>query len=188
VQRGWRLAGACACALALTACIGSIDRTEFEAEIDARGGGISSALVADAFDAVRARLGVADFETDGVYVSSQLVTMDVRDPIDRDAMDSYAYRLGSLDDPRPVRVSASDAPLDATVFPVSEVPVDALDLLVAITLRELDIARAVPQSIAISRRALDGGPVEIRVSVESVRASGSATFDTAGDLIEVQRS
>lgn len=181
------LAAAAALTPLLTGCIGSVNRSSFEAEIDARGGGISSELLADALDAVAAELGVDDFETDGIYVSAQTVNLNVRNPADPDAFDFYSYRLGSLGAPSPVRVSAAD-PIDAQVFSSADVPVAGLDEMLAITIHELDIEDAVPQSVAISRRGFDGGPLEVTISAESPRASGSAVFDADGELIEVRRS
>ncbi|MEV6559735.1 hypothetical protein AB0M22_28720 [Nocardia sp. NPDC051756] len=53
-----------------TGCIGAVDRADFEKILQARGGGLVSALPATAIDALRQRLGVSDFRASVIMLTA----------------------------------------------------------------------------------------------------------------------
>ena len=171
-----------ATALAASGCIGATDRRDFEAEIERRGGGVTSELVADPLDRLRAEIGVNDPELLSLTVSplTRTVVMEVRDPTRRRNVDRYVSRGGRLDDPEPVRISASDD-LDARTFRPSDLPaLDDLEGVADRAIEALEFGDAHVDSINVGVR--NGAPV-LSVHVSSPRSVGTAVFDGDGALL-----
>jgi hypothetical protein len=83
----------------------------------------------------------------------------------------------------PVRLSATED-LDATTFPASTVAFDRLGEMADTAVRGFD-----PEGYVTAIVVSGGGETPtIRLSLESPRARGTATFTSAGDLVEVVRS
>jgi len=164
-------------------CVGSIDRDEFRAEIDARGGGTSTALVVGAVDAMSTELGVTDFQVAKVVVNSQSVLFDVRDPQQPDNVDTYVYTQGRLGDPTPVRRSSSDDPLEESVFGIGAVPFDELDRILAEAYEATGVGPGATASVVVQKFGVFGDDFMFFVNVSGERSDGSARFDSTGTLI-----
>jgi hypothetical protein len=187
VRRRVALAGVLALAASATGCIGVIDRDEFDAMVDSRGGGLSNDLVIDALTRVAARVEAADLELTELTVSpgARVVVMTVRDPVRRDQLDRYVVSGSAIRDVTPVRVGANDD-VDAEAFRVSQVPV-LVDLEAAgdRALAELDFEGGHVESASV--RVVQGA-VQVSLSVSSPRAQGFATFEADGSLRAAQRT
>jgi hypothetical protein len=182
---------ALAVALLATACIGSVDRSDFEAEIDSRGGGFSQDLVIDSVAAVALHLGVADFEVTSMAVNpkSGTVNMVVRDPGAPSNLDTFTLTNGSIRSVEPVRLNAADN-VDVAAFVITEVTLDQLDAMSDVALAEFDVA-----GDYITGMRIDSIPsiepdvasqIQISFSLESPRSSATAEFTAAGELVEVR--
>jgi hypothetical protein len=181
-RRPWSWALPIALVLGASACVGATDRRDFEAEIERRGGGVTSALAAEPLDRLRTELGVDDPELLALAITplTRTVVMEVRDPARRRNVDRYVSRGGGLDDPAPVRVSASDD-LDARTFRPSDLPaLGDLEGVADQAIEALQFADAYVDSITVGRR--DGAPVLV-VNVSSPRATGTAVFAADGVLL-----
>lgn len=173
---------ALAALLGLPACIGATDRSDFEAEIERRGGGVTSELAAEPLGLLREELGVDDPELLALSISplTRTVVLQVRDPALRRHVDRYVARGGSLDDPEPVQISASDD-LDARTFRPSQLPaLGDLEGLADQAIAALQFEDAYVDSIEVGLR--NGAPV-LTVHVSSPRSVGTAVFDGAGTLL-----
>lgn len=168
--------------LGLTACVGATERSDFEAEIRRRGGGVTTDVVSGPLDRLRAELGVADPELLllSIAPADRVVVLDVRDPVERRNVDRYVSRNGGLGEPEPVQISAADD-LDARSFRVSDIP--ALGDLEQLADRAIDafgFADSYVEAISTGRR--DNDPV-LTVQVSSPRSEGTAIFDATGELL-----
>lgn len=177
-------------ALLVTGCVGTVDRAEFEAEIQARGGGVDQDLVIDAVDGVAARVGTAEFEVTTLTAVplSTVVSLEVRDPRAPDQLDGYTFSNGDLVSVEPVQVRADDR-LDARSMPVGSFALDDLEAMA---------------DEALAAFATDGGYVEMIIlavapapegaeptgavlfQLESPRSSATATFTPDGELVAVE--
>lgn len=199
VPRRGRWAGlACAAALAVGAvvaegCIGTTDRSDFNREVQARGGGLTSELPTSAVDAVAAALGVIDFEVRTLTVTplDGTVVLDVRDPFAPENLDRYVVRRGSVWQVEPIRLTADDV-LDTQTFPVSGVALDRVEAMVDMALAEF-ASDGYVTSMTVIRDA--GGTADdtaedivISLALESPRAAGTARFSGDGELLEVVRA
>lgn len=184
---GWAVAG-----LALGACVGATDRDDFEAEVQARGGGFSEAIVIDAVDRIADEVGTRDFAITHLSVSplTPTVSAQVRDPRAPDQLDDYAFRGDELVDVEPVRVSAG-TDLDATTVPIAAFTLDRLDEAVDAALAEfgVDGAYATAVRLGLGPGAEAGGdPVPtVAVDLESPRAAATARFTADGELLALER-
>jgi len=166
-------------------CVGTTDRDEFNEIIQERGGGVTADLPVEAVAAVADELGVDDFEMRQMTVSppNQLAVIEVRDPAIPANLDTYTVRRGSVESVEPVRLSATEN-LDTTTFLASTVALDRLDEMADVAVGGFD-----PEGYVTAIVVSGGGETPtIRLSLESPRASGTATFTSAGDLVEVVRS
>jgi hypothetical protein len=181
-RRGSITALAIATALGLAACIGATDRSDFEAEIERRGGGVTSELAAEPLERVRDELGVDDPELLALSITplTRTVVLQVRDPARRRNVDRYVFRGDALDDPEPVQISAADD-LDARTFRPSQLPaLGDLEGLADQAIGALRFEDAYVDSIDVGLR--NGAPV-MTVHVSSPRSVGTAVFDGAGTLL-----
>ncbi|MFD6163365.1 hypothetical protein ACFWF7_40380 [Nocardia sp. NPDC060256] len=64
------LCGALLIAVTTTGCIGAVDRADFEKDVQARGGGLVSALPSAALDSLRQRLGVTDVRASVIMLTA----------------------------------------------------------------------------------------------------------------------
>jgi hypothetical protein len=177
--------------LLLAGCIGTVDRSEFDEEIQSRGGGFDQSLVIDAVDGVAAKVGTHDFEVTHLTASpeSAVVTMEVRDPRNPDQLDDFTFRNGSLESVEPVQVAATDE-LDAEAFPISEFALDSLNDMADEALDEYDTEGGYVETVAFSGIASPEPPGEttgtVRITLESPRSSASAVFTPGGDLVSLE--
>jgi hypothetical protein len=176
-------------ATATGGCVGVTDRDDFDAMVDARGGGLSGDLVPDALDAIAGRAGTdpADLELLQISISpgDRTVVATVRDPHVRDNVDTYVYRArGGLDDPEPVQVSIDDD-LDARAFRVADTPaLSRSEEMADAAFAELGFDGPHVESVTGSRST---GEVRFQMTIESDRARGQATFAADGTLVEAVR-
>lgn len=185
-----RVALLVAAALLLTGCVGTVDRSEFEAEIRARGGGFDQDLVVDAVDDIAARVGTGDFEITSLSAVplSNVVSMQVRDPRAPAQLDDYAFREGSLTSSEPVQVSATDD-LGARALPITAFAVDGLDAMVDEALAEYGTEGGYVDLVTfVIAPAPEGAEPQgtIRLGLESPRSTATATFTAAGELVSVE--
>ncbi|QGG96488.1 hypothetical protein [Actinomarinicola tropica] len=180
--------GAVVLALAVSACVGVTDREDFDALVDARGGGVSSDLALDAIAAVETRVGTDDLEMTSLSINpgNRSVVLTVRDPAARQNLDRYVYRArGGLGEAEPVQVSARDD-LDAQSFRSSELTaLDDVEGLADAAVAALDLEQASVESIVAT---VVQGEANLIVAVDSARARGSARFRGDGSLVEASRS
>lgn len=190
-MRSWRtITIALALALVATGCVGTISRSEFEEEIQSRGGGFTQDTVIEAVDAIGERVGTHDFEVLSFNLSPQYatVTTEVRDPSNPGNVDTYSLSGGSIDSIEPEQVSASDN-LDADSFVVTSIALDDLDAMADAALAEYDAADGYITSMSFI--GFNDGPEGavvpvVQFSLESSRSSATARFAADGSPIEFQ--
>ncbi|EFV13428.1 hypothetical protein [Segniliparus rugosus] len=175
-----------ACAVLTAGCdIGAVDRHDFNRLAEERGGGLVSALPQEGISALRAALGVSDFDVVGVLLSAsgQRADFRVRQPGRPDREDSYSYAQGRLSAPRPVRVSAQSA-ASASVFPISQLTAfDRVEEIVDTALAKTGFEDGRVTSISAD---LVGGAIQVAASVDSPRAATTVLFDKGGSFVEVK--
>ncbi|MFC0451195.1 hypothetical protein [Rhodococcus jostii] len=111
-----------AVALSVTGCVGAVDRADFDAAMQSRGGGMTTSLVRDGLAALSARYGVAEVQVTSVDVAPvETLDVTVRNPAKPDQLDQYTFDGEWLSDPSPVMVSALED-LDARAFRIGDVP------------------------------------------------------------------
>ncbi|CAM4509197.1 hypothetical protein NONI108955_38485 [Nocardia ninae] len=196
-----------------TGCIGAVDRADFEKTIQARGGGLVSALPAAALDTLRQRLGTPDIHATVMLLTapeSHSLTLQVRSPqVDRlltenknlaikdsavhlrirvpgrpDQQDDYTFANGTLHGPTPVHVSAF-VDLDSETFDVRDVSgLLKLEEVVDTALTQTGVEDGYVSSIVISRVDAD---LLMSVHVTSPRTTMVAQFDRAGTFLRMQQ-
>lgn len=182
VRRGALTAVAVVVVLGATGCIGATDRSDFDAEIQRRGGGVTSELVTEPLARLRDAVGVDDPELLALSISpaDRTVVFEVRDPRLRRNVDRYTSRGGGLGAPDPVRISATDD-LDTRSFRASELPaLDELETVADAAIAALQFEDGYVNSIDVGLS--DGAPV-LTVHVSSPRSQGVAVFDRSGTLL-----
>ncbi|MFQ6329837.1 hypothetical protein ACLMAL_27385 [Nocardia sp. CWNU-33] len=216
--RRWRtsMLGACVVALTATGCIGAVDRGDFENLVHERGGGLVTALPAAAIEALRERLGVADFQTSVILLtapnSSQLRIVVPDQP---PQLTRFLSEKNNLAGPQAwahlrIRVPQQSEQLDDYTFgqgslskptPVQVSASDDLDGE-AFAVSEVTGLSRIEDVVdtALARSGLEQGYVStilanrfgrdilITVNVTSPRAAAVAQFDRAGAFIRVQRA
>jgi hypothetical protein len=176
--------------LLLSGCVGTIERTEFEAELQARGGGLDQQLVIDAVDDVGDTVGTDDYEitTLSATPTSGVVTMTVRDPSNPENLDDYTWRQGTLDEPRAVQVRATDD-IDSQAFSIQDVALDEINDMVDTALAEYDTEGGFVNNLSISPSfESEVAEPQVLLSLESPRSTASATFDADGNLLSLEKS
>lgn len=150
-----------------------------------RGGGVSADSLAVVLDDMRSRSGSNDPDIRFGHVEFGSVTavFEVRNPARPDELDLYTYRDEEFVGSGPVRLN-SDDDLDATTVPISTFALDDLEVLTEQALAAFDSTGSYATSITML--AVIAPPV-IQIAVESPRSSGSAVFDTDGQLTEFRR-
>ncbi|QBS38946.1 hypothetical protein DMB37_01270 [Nocardia sp. CS682] len=196
-----------------TGCIGAVDRADFEKTIQARGGGLVSALPAAAMDTLRQRLGTTDIHTSVILLTapeSHSLTVQARSPqVNRllaenrnfaiqdsaihvrirvpgrpDQQDDYTFANGTLHGPTPVHVSAF-VDLDSETFDVRDVSgLLRLEEVVDTARTQTGVENGYVSSIVISRVDAD---LLMSVHVTSPRTTMVAQFDRAGTFLRMQQ-
>ena len=170
--------------LLVTACVGSVDREEFEREVQERGGGISQELPIAAVAALENELDVDEVEVRSITVTNEQVVLEARSPEFPDEFDSFTYRAdGFSGDPTPSQTATEDPGQEA--FNPRDIELDRLDDMVDQGIEEADIRGGYADTVTISRPQ-PGGPPVIAVSVTNERGSVSVRFGPDGELIGVE--
>ena len=165
------------------ACVGSVDREEFEREIQERGGGISQDLPIEAVAALENELDVDEVEVRSMTVSNEHVVLVARSPEFPDEFDSFNYRAdGFTGDPEPSQTAIDDP--EQQVYDPRDIELDQLDDMVDQAIDEADL-RGYAQTVTITRPQ-PGEPPVIDVSVTNERGSVSVRFGPDGGLIGIQ--
>lgn len=175
-------------AVATSGCIGATDRADFDAEVRARGGGISSVWIADAIDLIAAEVGAGDrseLEVLAVTITpgQRSVTATARRADRPDFVDNVTVIEGDVRGVSPMQ-DADQLPLDDLAVPVDDLPLDRVEELTDLALAEFGEADGYVRSM---RFALISGERRIDVDVESARRTGSVLFDGDGNFLEITR-
>lgn len=184
--RAGPLLAASIAAIALTACIGATPRADFDAEVRARGGGLTTGFVDASLTVVASQFGSGDWrDLEVMFLTispgNRTVTASVRDPRRPDFVDVVAVKDGDVLSTTPVQ-DAADLPLDDLVVLLSDVAIEPIDRLTSDALAAFDEAEGYVKSLSVSRVA---GEASVRVDVESARRTATVIFDAAGNLLEV---
>ena len=171
--------------------MGTVDRAEFEAEIEARGGGFDQDLITDAVDGVASRVGTDEFDITALTAVplSTTVTLQVRDPRAPTQLDDYTFRNGSLVSTGPVQVSATDD-LDARSVPIGTFALDDLDAMVDEALAAYDTDGGFVDTVIFAvAPAPEGAEPQgsVLLQLESPRSTATATFTAGGELVAVEQ-
>lgn len=186
-----RVVATVASVLALGACVGSIDRGEFDDEVRSRGGGLDGSLVSDGVDAVARDLGVEDIEVWSVSIVPGAVTLQVRLPAQPDALDSYRYGTSGqyggrgLSEPQPLSTNSAYAEMESRVFDPTAVGLDGLDEMVAEAIEAAGLDGGWASGASTTRGATPGADVVTAVTVTDERRTVVVTFGSDGTLLEV---
>ncbi|WP_405163975.1 hypothetical protein OG203_02300 [Nocardia sp. NBC_01499] len=206
--------GALLIAVGTTGCIGAVDRADFEKTIQARGGGLVSALPATAIDALRQRLGTTEIHASVIVLTApeshsltmfdqppqlsrfladnpDLLTQDtaahlrIQVPTHPDQQDDYTFANTTLHGPTPVHVSAFDDP-DSEMFDIREVPgLLRLEHVVDTALTQSAVDDGYVSSVVVNRV---GPEILMTVNVSSPRTTVVAQFDRAGTFLRMSRA
>lgn len=177
--------------LALGACVGSIDRDDFDDEVRSRGGGLDGSLVSDGVDAVAGDLGVDGIEVWSVAVLPGSVTLQVRLPAQPDALDSYRYGTSGqyggrgLSEPQPLSTNSAFGDMETRVFDPTAVGLDRLDEMVAEAIGAAGLDGGWASGATTTRGAAPGADVVTAVTVTDERRTVVVTFGSDGTLLEV---
>ena len=194
---GWAaFAGAAALGLGAVVgpgCIGTTDRRDFNQEIQARGGGLTSELPMTAVHTVASALGVIDFDVRTLSVTplDGTVVLEVRNPFAPENLDRYMVVRGTVSQVEPVQLAAEEV-LDGETFPVSGVALDQVDAMVDAALAGF-VSDGYVTSMTVTRSP-DDTPgdttheIVISFALESPRAVGTARFTGDGEPIAVVRA
>jgi len=178
-------AWAMACAV-LVGCIGATDRSEFNAEVRARGGGLTTEWVDEALSLVADEVGAPspdalELLTMTISTSSRAVTVQARRGDRPDFVDTVTVVEGEVLAVQPMQ-DADELPLDELVIRVDELPLADVDELGDRALAEFGEEEAFVDSIRIS---IFNSEHRIDVDVESERRTGRIRFDVDGNVVEV---
>ncbi|MFI6430408.1 hypothetical protein [Rhodococcus oryzae] len=162
-----------------TACIGAVDRADFDAAMRARGGGMTTAVVRDAMAALALEYGVTELQVTSVNIGPvETVDVTVRNPARPDQLDSFTFDGRYLSEPTPVPVSAHDD-LDAQSFSLGEVPaLDRVESLVDDALADTAFDDGQVTGISVNRTEA----IRPTVMVESPRSRALVVFDADGAM------
>ena len=175
-----------AVAAVTSGCIGAIDRADFDDEVRARGGGISSQWIDDSVEAAADRLGVVT--TDEIELltltidgTNRVVTVSARRGDRPDFVDSVVVSEGEVVAVTPIQ-DADQLPLDDLTIRLGDLPIDQLERL---TDEAVDAFGADDGFVTGIRVALENGEPTLAIDLESSRRTGTAVFAADGTLIEL---
>ncbi|BAN00433.1 hypothetical protein [Ilumatobacter coccineus] len=183
-----RALAAIALAFAMSGCIGATDRADFDAEVRARGGGLTSAWIAEALDLVAAEVSVSPTS------EMQLLTLSINPPNrsmsatarrgdEPSFADSVVVSQGNVVAVSPIQ-NADRAPLDEVTFTVGEVALSDIESVGDEALREFGETDGFIDAITIT---LNNGEPVMAMSLSSARRTATARFEADGTFIEVLR-
>jgi hypothetical protein len=173
-------------ATVLLAACGGTSRTDFDEEIDERGGGLGADLPVEAIEALEEELG-GEIALRSMTINRGVVQVEVLVPGTTDQLDNYRYGssglygIKGLSDPTPVTGVGSAEELRSTLFRPERIALDDLDAVVDDALDEADIDGGYVQTVHISR---SGRRPTITVSVNSERENAMIQFTGDGQLAE----
>ena len=165
-------------AVALLASCGGTSRSDFDAEVQARGGGLGSSLALEAVDALREELG-DDLAFRSFTMTAGQVNVEVLIPGTDDELDSYRYGTsglyggGGLSDPTPVAGVGGAAELRPFLFRPERIAFDRFDQVVDDALDQAGIEGAWAETLRVGR---SGDRAVITVSIDSPRERVDVTF------------
>lgn len=175
-------------AFAASGCIGATDRADFDTEVRARGGGLTSAWITEGLDLVASEVNVtptSDLELVTLAINStdRSLSAQARRGDQNDFVDVVVVKQGDVVAITPIQ-DADQLPLDDITFTVDQLPLASIETLGDTALREFGEDDGFISRINVSLR--DGSPL-ITVSLASTRQTGKATFTADGTFIEMTR-
>lgn len=170
-----------------TGCIGETSRSTFEAEVQARGGGIADSFIEESLTALSEAAGtnhVEDIEVLSLSFNpgSRTVSASVVTSGQPDLVDRVTIGQGKVISVKPVQDVDIDDITDNTIR-LGDVPLDRIEELVDSALHEFSAAGAFVDQVTIT--ATSDGPT-IRIGLDSEREAATATFDASGTLLEIR--
>jgi hypothetical protein len=172
----------------LTGCIGAMDRPEFDAEVQRRGGGIADEWILDGLTAVADEVDAGSIDelsviTMTITPTNRSLVVQARRGDRPDFVDTVTVIQGDVVGVSPVQ-DADELPLDEIMIPVTELPIDGWDELGDRALAELGFDGGYVDHISLS---VVQGEHRLNVYVDSPRETGWVTFDREGRLLETHR-
>lgn len=172
----------------LAGCIGAVDRSEFDAEVRARGGGVTSTWIVESFDAVARSVGgtsaselqTLSFNVNTTNRTATVVTRRVDRP---EFVDTVVVRQGDVVSTAALQ-DADSLPLDDLSVPFAALPMDQIEELSDRSLSEFGEPDGF---VAAIRLDSIGGGHQIIVKLESARFTADVTFSTDGTFIGIER-
>jgi hypothetical protein len=165
-----------------------MDRPEFDAEVQRRGGGVTNGWILDGLSSVADEVGAGGVE--GLSVMTMTITPTNRSLVvqarrgDRpDFVDTVTVIQGDVVAVTPVQ-DADELPLDEITIPLTDLPFDGWDELADRALAELGFEGGYVNHISLS---VVQGEHRLGVFVDSPRETGRVTFDVEGRLLETHR-
>lgn len=180
--RGLLLLGAVVVVAA--ACVGSVEREEFERIVRERGGGLSQDLVLDAVVALEDEQEVAALAARSVVATNDTVVLEVVSAEFPDEIDRWVYQGGDLDGPEPAQTIPDASAGGSGTFPLDDVALDQLDAMVDQAIEAAGLRGGYAESHTISSAGGEG--IRIRVRVTNDREDVTVVFGPRGRLLEVQ--
>jgi len=169
-------------------CIGAVDRSDFDAEVAARGGGVADVWIDEALTAVAEEVGATSVGalrvlTLTIVPANRTLVAQARRVDNPSFVDTIAVAQGDVVGVTPLQ-NADDLPLESITVPVSSIAGGRWGELGDAALSEFGHPDSHVTRISMS---VFSGEHRIDVAVESPRNTGSVTFDLAGNVIEVDR-
>lgn len=188
MRRLTRGLGAVLLTFAASGCIGATDRADFDTEVRARGGGLTSAWIAEGLDLVASEMSVTptselQLVTLAINSTDRSLSAQARRGDQNNFVDVVVVKQGEVVAITPVQ-DADQLPLDDITFTLSQLPLANIETLGDTALREFGEADGFINRINVSLR--EGSPM-ITVSLASARRTGKASFTADGTFIEMTR-
>lgn len=186
------LATAALLTLTTGACVGSVTRETFDAEVRERGGGLSQDTVLDAVVAVADDQATDPVQLRSITISPARVSMEVRVPGSAEDVDAYAYGTSGLyggrglDGPTPVARSSTETPLESSVFTAEAAGVRVFDRMVDSAIEEADLPGGYATGATVRRPSAGAEPLTT-VTVTDERRTVTVTLSPTGAVTGVQR-
>jgi hypothetical protein len=185
-RRSWcsELVLVCSMVPVLAGCVGSVDRSEFDELVRARGGGLSGDLVVTGLDAIADRSGVDDLDDLDVLritLTTTTVSYSVRSADFDDEVDGWTYLLnGDLlgPDPEP----NLDDEEQTSVFAAASVDPDLIEEAIDRAIEETSVRRGWAQSASLFA---EPSGFRLQVSITNERADETFVFAPDGTLVGV---
>ncbi|MFI6169740.1 hypothetical protein ACIBCN_23375 [Nocardia sp. NPDC051052] len=209
------LCGAVLIAVTTTGCLGAVDRADFEKVIQARGGGLVSALPSAAIDSLRQRLGTTEIHVSVIALTApasnsfRLSMLDQQPPVTRFVDENH--NLAGQDPAAHLRIQVPTRPdqqddytfANGTLHGPTPVHVSAADHPDDEMFDVGDVSGLLRLEevldTAVTRAAVDGGyvtsvvvnrigaDVVMTVNVTSPRTTVVAQFDRAGTFLRMSQ-